>query len=780
MGDKIVYDYNANGYLKTITNEVGLVTTVTSWDWRGAPLTVEDPNGVQTTFTYDIHGRVLTATVDPGANESQYTFQYTAMGDIARVTLPRGGFLEYDYDHARRLTTITNDRGQTQTFDNDDNGDTISQTIAGSGGGTTFQQTAEYDELGRIIKLIGVSGATTSFGYDKVNNPLDVTDGRGNLFHSDYDALNRVITETDPLNHSVHYGYDPLDNLTSFTDGRGLQTTRLVSGFGEVVREVSPDRGTWNYGYDRGGRLTKQIDGSSVETDFTYDDAGRRLTATFPSSSAENISYTYDSVTGGNSGLGRLTKVTDQTGSTRFAYDHQGRVTSLTKVVSGHTYVTSYTYDTNGKVTSITLPSGRVVTYTRAIDGLTTNVASGTTNYATSVTYMPFGPPTTLTYGNGLALTRSFNQNYWINGITVDATGAHRLDLTIARDNNGAVQTITDNLVSHPRSASYTYFADQRLKSGTGTWGEQDYLYDAAGNRTRITRIISGVTTIENANLNAGTTQNNRVKSVTDSNGVPLRTFTYTNGGSVQIDIRTGAPNYSYTYNARERMATATKNGGSAGSYAYDAFDERVSRQTFGGGAINRNYIFDAEGRLMAEHDAATGAVIREYIWIDDMPVAMVQYPGSTSPATYYIHTGQIGEPLMMTDASKAIVWNNVMDPYGTATPLGTDTVTLDLRYPGQWLQPETGGLAQNWFRDYDASLGRYAQADPLNRIPLPNTYSYAASRPLSAIDPDGQFSTDAATIRIALARAGAAELAGGGPEDPAADIAALVLIAEQ
>ena len=123
---------------------------------------------------------------------------------------------------------------------------------------------------------------------------------------------------------------------------------------------------------------------------------------------------------------------------------------------------------------------------------------------------------------------------------------------------------------------------------------------------------------------------------------------------------------------------------------------------------------------------------------IDDMPVAMVQYPGSTSPATYYIHTGQIGEPLMMTDASKAIVWNNVMDPYGTATPLGTDTVTLDLRYPGQWLQPETGGLAQNWFRDYDASLGRYTEADPLGLAGGPNVYAYAGGVPTNDFDASG------------------------------------------
>jgi hypothetical protein len=29
-------------------------------------------------------------------------------------------------------------------------------------------------------------------------------------------------------------------------------------------------------------------------------------------------------------------------------------------------------------------------------------------------------------------------------------------------------------------------------------------------------------------------------------------------------------------------------------------------------------------GHLLAEHDGATGAVLREYVWLDDMPVAMI------------------------------------------------------------------------------------------------------------------------------------------------------------
>ena len=37
----------------------------------------------------------------------------------------------------------------------------------------------------------------------------------------------------------------------------------------------------------------------------------------------------------------------------------------------------------------------------------------------------------------------------------------------------------------------------------------------------------------------------------------------------------------------------------------------------------------------------------------------------------------------------------------------------MDIRFPGQWFQLETG-LAYNWHRHYDATTGRYVQPDPL------------------------------------------------------------------
>ncbi|WGH77994.1 RHS repeat-associated core domain-containing protein [Jannaschia ovalis] len=64
---------------------------------------------------------------------------------------------------------------------------------------------------------------------------------------------------------------------------------------------------------------------------------------------------------------------------------------------------------------------------------------------------------------------------------------------------------------------------------------------------------------------------------------------------------------------------------------------------------------------------------------------------------------------------------------------------TLDLRFPGQWFQAESG-LHQNWMRDYDPTTGRYIQADPLGLVDGASVYGYALQSPMRSTDPTGEF----------------------------------------
>jgi RHS repeat-associated protein len=80
---------------------------------------------------------------------------------------------------------------------------------------------------------------------------------------------------------------------------------------------------------------------------------------------------------------------------------------------------------------------------------------------------------------------------------------------------------------------------------------------------------------------------------------------------------------------------------------------------------------------------------------------------------------------------------NDEVLTYDGAGRLATAPATDTLRFPGQYYQLEDG-LAYNWHRSYDASLGRYTQPDPLGFVDGPSLYGYAGQSPLMMVDPWG------------------------------------------
>ena len=89
-----------------------------------------------------------------------------------------------------------------------------------------------------------------------------------------------------------------------------------------------------------------------------------------------------------------------------------------------------------------------------------------------------------------------------------------------------------------------------------------------------------------------------------------------------------------------------------------------------------------------------------------------------------------------MTNAAKAFVANYVWLPYGGLHSY-TGTTEIDLRFPGQIMQAESG-LYYNWNRQYDPTTGRYTQADPLGLVDGSSRYAYVGNDPLQQIDPKG------------------------------------------
>ena len=204
-------------------------------------------------------------------------------------------------------------------------------------------------------------------------------------------------------------------------------------------------------------------------------------------------------------------------------------------------------------------------------------------------------------------------------------------------------------------------------------------------------------------------------------------------------DSRSGALGMTFQYDPEGRLASAVQPAtGNGGAYAYDAFGLLSSRTVNQSGSPSTTtlYVYDLKGHVIAETDT-TGATRREYIWMDDLPVAVVSGVNSANPTLYYVHADHLGRPARMTDQDQSWVWDVIYSPFGATSYIWSNPATMDLRFPGQWFQLETG-LAYNWHRHYDPTIGRYLQPDPLGYGGGRNLYAYVGGNPISLLDPWG------------------------------------------
>jgi RHS repeat-associated protein len=727
MGNTTTYTYDSLDNLSTVTDALGHVSHITSYNGRGLPLSMTDANSITTVMTYDTVGRLLTRTVQASSGNATTTFAYDAAGNVTSITLPDSSSLSYTYDTAHRVTKVTDSLSNTINYTLDAAGNITQQQVKDSSNTLTKTQSKVFDALSRMLQQIGAASQTTTFTYDSNGNRLTTQDPLSHTTTQAFDGLNRLLSSLDPLSHTTSFAYDAQDNLTSLTDPRTLVTSYAYDGFGRVIQETSPDKGTTTYTLDLNGNRTSETDARSVVTNRTFDALNRVTAETYPASAGENIAYSYDSTAGTNYGVGRLTGFTDQSGSTGYTYDARGNVITVAHTIAGQSYTTSYSYDLADHLASITYPSGHIITYTRDAMGRVTAIAykasSGATpvTLASSVTYEPFGPVTGLTYGNGLTRTLGYDTDYRLTSLATSATGYPIQSLTYGYNNANNITSITDALDS-TRSQTFTYDADYRLLTAAsgGMYPTATYTYDADGNRA--SKTVSSVTDTYNY-----PTGSNLLSSITHSGS--SRNFTYTANGNMATDDRSTNPDNSYSYNNRNRYSALTVGSTATGAYSYDALGQRVAATV---SSSTNHYHYDLAQHLLADTQS-TGTVNAEYVYLNDLPLAQLDSSGTIT----YLHPDHLNTAQKATDATKTIVNDHLQQPFGEYVS-HTGTVNVKLRFPGQHFDAESG-LSYNLNRDYDATIGAYPQADPIGLAGGTfGLHAYAGQNPVNAVDPDG------------------------------------------
>ena len=326
-----------------------------------------------------------------------------------------------------------------------------------------------------------------------------------------------------------------------------------------------------------------------------------------------------------------------------------------------------------------------------------------------SATWRPFGPLASLTFGNSIDLALTYDNDGRVTDIDAAGAGTTVQDLAFGYDLASNITSIGDNL---------------------NTNRSQTYAYDAVGNRTQrtVTVPFAGTETYTN------TATSNRLTSIS---GAVNRSLAYEASGQALADQRSPVDTWTYTTDKAGRMSEAKLNTVTQATFAYDADELRIAKTNATTSAVT-HYIHDADGQLLAEMDGATGNPIREYIWLGALPVGYVDRLGTSGASRlFYIHADHLGRPQKITDGSRAIAWDGVFAPFGEIHAITGGIVNV-LMFPGQIYDSETG-LSQNWHRDYDASIGRYLESDPIGLEGGINTYAYVGGNPLKRIDPDGR-----------------------------------------
>jgi YD repeat-containing protein len=538
LGGTTRYGYDSGGFLNTVTDPNGVVTT-TGHDVRGNTVSRttcqnQATNACSTIYyTYFPDDSTTNPAADPrndvvltmrdgrstGPNDDTYktTYEYDPKGNQTSVTTPPvAGF-----PSGRKTTTTYTDGTSVPAFDTGTSPPAppgLPYTVTTPGGAV---QTTSYFHSGDVAQVTDAVGLQTSYTYDNLGRPtsqkvISDTYPSGLTTTLVFDKLNRLTTRTDPavtnrVTGAVHTKktttvYDADGNATSQTvqDLTGGDASRTTSGtFNNHDRQITSTdaaNNTTTYGYDAYGNRNKTIDPAGNEADYAYDCNANLLTTTLkawtgdpvnpsPAQDLVRESRAYDPA-------GRLASMTDSMGwVTSYTYLDNGLTATIIRSDPAHPGTSfvkeSDAYDAAGNLTSKVTNNGATTTNMTvdAANRPTTSVVDPSgVNRATTYTYTPddavLSTRTSATSGSttvdtaydamGRMTSRSVD-----NAATLSPNGWWKLNETggvLAADSSGGGQngTLTDTGVTWSGSSSAS------LNGSTGAISTAGHVLDTS------------------------------------------------------------------------------------------------------------------------------------------------------------------------------------------------------------------------------------------------------------------------------------------------------------
>ncbi len=765
LGNTATLGFDAAGRLTKATNALGQ-STFHQYDARGRRTQSTSAAGRTQQTRYDPQGRVI-ETIAPGQTQGAGTrITYDSTGLPMSTTSPSGLVTQTTYDNRGRTASSIDAAGNTITYEYGEEGGPLAGLLTATQY-PTYKETYQYDQNGRQTSVTQhLANPSTSEQtrtqhqqYDNLGQRVASVDPAGRSTVYEYDGLGRLVKTIDPMAQAIKQTWNAHDQLTSLTDAKGNTHRFEYDKAGHLSKESRPLGGAIQYSYDAAGQLIQRTDAGGNTRSYAYDKAGRMvqeehqlggketdqriiyqydadglLTAYEQKDGQQNLisSATYDKDAQGRTTQNKVTYGTvDNTGSFSFTV---GQSYNADGQLAGHSYpdgsAGQYSYD-KGRLSLVTLPDQSQIRYGNYQWLTATRIETPGATKIISVDALQ--RPLSIEIKNAAAkILASRHYQY-------DKAG----NITQIDSDLGQTQYGYDPL------DRLTKVAPDRPLKDLGLPTEQ-YQYDAVHNR-----VFSGHQ-MGQWSYNA----DNQLTSYPslrpfDKGAQPIQTqVEYTPQGHTARE-RSDKGERTYSYNAAERLIiySSMSEGQNTPSiearYRYDPFGRRISKEVKEGLVTKIIYFFYSNTGLLGEANEK-GLMKKGYGF---NPTRAQQGQWSTDPMWqsevndgrvddkdayfHYLHSDNLGTPILATNRQGDFTWKNIAEGFGSNGLLVERKIQMNLRYPGQYYDEESGGN-YNYKRTYYAEIGRYKIMDPVGLSGGINYFAYARENSIINFDAKG------------------------------------------
>jgi RHS repeat-associated protein len=831
------YDPDVETHIARVVDSFGLTSTSTYDPRFGTPVAAVDLNNNPTSYTYDEFGRTTSVTgpYEHGGTTPTIRFEYhpdatnpwaltrhldrfrsatdtidtvvfvdglkraiqtkkdgtvhAGPGATAKDVMVVSGAVTYDFvgRTVEQFYPVTEPLGTPGAFNETRDGVRPTRTT--------------FDVLDRAtsVTLPDTTSTRSSFGFGPDRSgatafqtvTIDANGHQRRTFKNVRDLVTSLQEFHTPAGGGqqaiwTSYAYDPLNQLVEVRDDHDNLARASYDNLGRRTAVETPDAGRTETVYDLASNpvakttANLRAEGKRIAYDYDFD---RLIRITYPNNPGNNVTYTYGAPGAADNRAGRVTLVTDESGSEERFYGKLGEVVKEIRTIASDTgsqpevYTSQYAFDTFGRLQSMIYPDGEVLTY-RYDSGGMVRAASGVKgansySYFTRLEYDKFQERAFLDAGNGVRTSYTYDpEDRQLTTLQAGpAGGALFQNLNYTYDNVGNVLTLRNDVPSPrpnedggPTSQTFTYDDLDRLTSATGSYrfppDKQDrysltLAYDSLHNLTSKrqvheivepsgTVVTQGKTTYTQAYQYAGPKPH-------AASRIGERTFAYdANGNQTGWDDTTSGQRRTITWDEENRIQSVFDNGHEK-AYAYDDAGQRVIKRGPQGETVYVSQYFTVRNRTNATKHVFAGTTrVVSKLMKQDRPGGN---PGGTQPLEkdlYFFHGDHLGSSNYVTAADGRIFQHSEQFPSGEAwVDESSNKQRTPYHFAGKELDEETG-LYNFGGRYYDPRTAVWQNTDPviaenLSKIPDKassaslNAYGYAEANPLSMEDPDGR-----------------------------------------